>query len=94
MRGSRLPGFTAAATLDAPKGSYRSAGAPDFPEASGQAILPQQFGPVKIRGGWRIKCYLQCTFNNGRERICCRQPVGSDEWDLWDCTSQPCGKPF
>jgi hypothetical protein len=45
MRTQRLPGFTAAATLAAPRGNYRSASAPGFREAFGQAILPQQFPP-------------------------------------------------
>jgi hypothetical protein len=67
MRTARLPGFTAAATLDTPKGSYRAAGAPGFPEAFGQAILPQQdeaaFGPGgycqpcnERMWGWKVCC--------------------------------------
>jgi hypothetical protein len=69
MRTQRLPGFTAAATLGAPRGNYRSAGAPGFREAFGQAILPQQdaaeFAPVPGRycrpcnermWGWKECC--------------------------------------
>jgi hypothetical protein len=42
MRTPRLPGFTAAAALGTARSSYRAAGTPGFPEAFGQAILPQQ----------------------------------------------------
>ncbi len=53
MRRLRLPGFTAAATLGAPRGSYRPAGAPGFPEAYRQAILPQQRSPP-FPGVWEL----------------------------------------
>jgi hypothetical protein len=94
MRTHRLPGFTAAAALGAPRGSYRPAGAPEFPKAYGQAILPQQTPDTDPHLAWRrdpvlesedgavtIMC-LPCERGPGRRtrRRCCEQEWGTEGW--------------
>lgn len=56
MRTQRLPGFTAAVALGTARSSYRAAGTPGFPEAFGQAILPQQ------DDGYWSNCQTYCAY--------------------------------
>jgi hypothetical protein len=99
MRIPRLPGFTATATLSAPSGSYHSTGAPEFPKAYGQAILPQQTPDthphldwIGFESGGVIMMCLPCERASGgrTRRRCCEQEWGTEGW--W-CYFERCRRP-
>jgi hypothetical protein len=71
-----IPGFTAEASLDKPRGYYQSAHA--FTEAGGNALLPAQWW-FYCPDPWSQRCFRSC------QAQCTRSCAPFDRWCLVTC---------